>query len=123
MKDIKKPYDLKLRTKQFAIEILQLVDEMPKKKSTDIISYQLGKAGSSVAANYRATSRAKSSKDFINKLKICEEECDEAQFWLEILIEGKFHDVLRCKELLTESKELTAIIVTSIKTSRNNSQE
>src|ERR1700722_14523808 len=98
-----KPYDLKIRTKKFAIEILQLVDELPKKKSTDIIAYQLGHSGSSVAANFRASQRAKSTKDFINKLKICEEECDESKFWLEVLIEGKFHDSPKTQGLLKEA--------------------
>jgi four helix bundle protein len=115
-----KPYDLKLRTKRFAIEILQLVDELPKKKSTDIISYQLGRSASSVAANYRASSRAKTTKDFINKLKIVGEECDEAQFWLEALIEGKFHDEAKTQELHKEATELVAIIVKSIQTARAN---
>jgi four helix bundle protein len=118
-----KPYDLKLRTKQFAISILQLIDELPKKKSTEIIAYQLGRSGSSVAANYRACSRAKSAKDFIHKLKIAEEECDETQFWLEVLIDGKFHDEPKTKELHSEATELVAIIVKSIQTARANSPD
>lgn len=119
----KKPYDLKVITKQFAIAIMQLIDEMPNKKSTSIIGRQLGRCASSVAANYRASSRAKSTKDFINKLKIVEEECDEAQFWLEMLIEGNFYDAMKLKALHQEASELTAIIVKSIKTSRGNSSK
>lgn len=114
-----KPYDLKLRTKLFAIEILTLIDSLPRKKSTDIVANQLGRSGSSVAANYRASQRAKSARDFINKLKIAEEECDEAKFWMEILIEGKFYDSEKTRELLDESNELLSIIVKSIQTARN----
>ncbi len=50
-----KPYDLKLRTKKFAIEILQFVDELPNKRSTNVIANQLGRSGTSVAANFRAS--------------------------------------------------------------------
>jgi four helix bundle protein len=121
MSNPKKPYDLKARTKLFAIEILHLIDDLPKKKSSSIISYQLGRSGSSVAANYRASQRAKSTKDFINKLKISEEECDESKFWLEILIESGLADTPQLRELLIEADELLAILVASIqKTRRNN---
>ena len=48
---------------------------------------QIIRSSASVAANYSAASRGKSDKDFLNKLKICEEECDETQFWLELLVE------------------------------------
>lgn len=115
-----KPCDLKKRTKKFAIEVLQLIDELPKKKSTDIISNQLGRSGSSVAANFRASQKAKSTKDFINKLKISEEECDESKFWLEVLTEGGFYNSAKAQELLQESNELLAIIVKSIITTRQN---
>jgi four helix bundle protein len=116
-----KPFDLKLRTKIFAIDILRLIDELPKQKSTDIIAYQLGRSGSSLAANYRASGRAKSTKDFINKLKIAEEEADETQFWLDVLIQGKFHDTAKTQELYNEASELVAI--RSIQTARANSSD
>ena len=118
-----KPYDLKLRTKNFAIEILQFTDALPNKRSTNIIANQLGRAGTSVAANFRASQRAKSTKDFINKLKISEEECDETLFWLEVLQEGDFYRSVRSEELIKEANELLAIIVKSIQTTRYNSSK
>ena len=116
-----KPYDLKLRTKKFAIEILQFVDSLPSKRSANIIATQVGRSGTSVAANFRASQRAKSTKDFINKLKICEEECDETLFWLEVLTEGNFYNSTKASELMKEANELVAIIVKSIQTTRSNS--
>ncbi len=68
---------LQNRTKSFAVRVFKMVEKLPKSKGTEIIAYQLIKASSSVAANYRAVCRAKSKADFINKLKIVEEEADE----------------------------------------------
>ena len=74
----------------------------------------------SVGANYRVVSRAKSSNDFINKLKIVEEECDEYTFFLEILLEKSVNHKELIQKLLSEANEILAIIVASIKSARNN---
>lgn len=73
-------------------------------------------------ANYRASQRAKSTADFINKLKIVEEEADESCFFLEIILEiNKSQDLkIEIEKLLKESNEILAIVVASIKTARNN---
>lgn len=77
---------------------------------------------SSVGANYRASQRAKSTADFINKLKIVEEEADETSFFLEIILEiNKSQDLkFEIEKLLKESSEILAIVVASIKTAKNN---
>lgn len=69
--------ELKNRTKVFAIKIFKLEAKFPKSRAANIILNQLLKSASSVAANYRASQRAKSKADFINKLAIVDEECDE----------------------------------------------
>ncbi len=76
-----------------------------------------------MAANYRAASRAKSDADFINKLKICEEEADETQLWLELL--GEFNKGFEEKIVVLhkECDELLAIFVASIKTVRKRIEE
>ena len=77
---------------------------------------------SSVGANYRAACRAKSTADFLNKLKIVEEELDESMFFLELLEEfnPSFKEVIQ--ENWKEGNELLAIIVSSIITIRKNEQ-
>ena len=77
-----KNQELLRRTRQFAIKVFKLVDRLPKTEASKVIIYQLLKAASSVAANYRAVNRAKSQSDFKNKLKIVLEEADESNFWL-----------------------------------------
>lgn|SRR5690606_5208536 len=110
--------DLKARTKKFTLDCLALCTKIPKSREYDSIVRQLIRSSSSVGANYRAANRAKSDRDFINKLKIVEEEADESMFWLEILIEINSQNSENIKELINESNELVAITVASIKTAR-----
>lgn len=74
-----------------------------------------------MAANYRAVCRAKSSADFINKLKIVEEECDESLFWMEMLLESNLMKPERLAQLIEEGNALLAITVASAKTARLSS--
>ncbi|MEM6541573.1 MAG: four helix bundle protein, partial [Bacteroidota bacterium] len=76
--------DLKKRTQSFAFDCWMLCKEFPKSREFDAWVRQLIRSSSSVGANYRAACRAKSRKDFINKLKIVEEEIDESMYWLEL---------------------------------------
>ncbi len=79
---------LKARTKKFALQIIEFVDELPRNRVCDHVGRQLLRCGTSVAANYRAACRGKSSADFVAKLGIVEEEADECCFWLELLMES-----------------------------------
>ena len=76
------------------------------------------RAGTSVGANYRAAARAKSRADFVAKLGIVEEECDEAAYWMEVIMTLKLLKPSRLAKLHVEAGELLAIIVASIKTAR-----
>ncbi|MCL4481273.1 MAG: four helix bundle protein [Bacteroidetes bacterium] len=107
---------IKIRTKQIGIQVIKLVDELPKKMSTWVISKQIMRCSTSVGANYRAACRAKSEADFLNKLRIVEEESDETSYWLEILEEASLIEPVRIEKLKKEVNEITAIIVASQKT-------
>lgn len=106
------------RTKQLGLDIFILVDELPSKPSSWTIAKQIIRSSTSVGANYRAACRAKSLPDFINKLKIVEEEADETQYWLELLEEGGIVNPNRIEPLKNEVNEIIAMVVSSIKTSR-----
>jgi len=110
------------RTKSFAISVFKIIERFPKSKASDVVSYQLLRSSSSVAANHRASYRAKSKPDFINKIKIVAEEADENLFWLELAKEA---DILKNDKdldlLLKEANELTAIFTSSLKTAKQNS--
>ena len=79
--------DIKRRTKKFAIDTGRLTLQLERNDLNRNYCNQIIRSSSSVAANYRAARRAKSKADFINKLKIVEEELDERLFFLELLFE------------------------------------
>ena len=112
--------ELKIRTRKFAIDILNFVDQLPNRRSANIIGNQLGRCASSVAANYRAACRGRSHAEFVSKMGIVEEEADESVFWLDISPETKNttrEDVLPS---LNEARELTAIFTAACKTAKQN---
>src|ERR1700730_14027170 len=115
--------ELKIRTKKFAVDVLNFIDQLPNSKSARIISYQLGKSASSVAANYRGACRARSHAEFIAKIGIVEEEADESTFWLDITPETKNASIESTDPLLREARELTAIFTAASKTAKRNSPE
>src|SRR5215213_8210706 len=108
--------EMKLRTKQFALRIIRLVESLPQTKTADVIGKQLLRSGTSVGANYRASCRAKSSADFISKLAIVEEEADESIYWMELLIEANIVKENLLDNLMNETNQILSIIVSSIKT-------
>jgi len=112
------PRDLKLRTKTFAIEIIRLVESLPRGRSAEIIGRQLLRSGTSVAANYRAARRARSRREFLAKLGIVEEEADESYFWLELLADAGLSASADTDRLRNEANQLVAIIISSIRTAR-----
>ena len=105
--------DLKKRTKQFALRILKLVAALPNTVEGRAIGGQLVRAGTAVAANYRAACRGRSKAEFIAKLGIVEEEADESAFWMELIIEAELLKAPKVEALLTEAIELRKIMARS----------
>ncbi|AKA35161.1 four helix bundle protein [Flagellimonas lutaonensis] len=109
---------LKKRTQTFAIDCGYLCSRFPATREYDAYCRQLIRCAASVGANYRAACRAKSDADFLNKLKIVEEEADESMYFLEILLIISQKEHQEIKRLLQEANELLSIIVASINTVR-----
>ena len=107
------------RTKSYANRVVKLCAALPKDWIARVLGAQLLRGGTSVGANYRAVCRAKSTADFLNKLKIVEEECDESLFWMELLVENGFVKESRQRSLLQEGDEILSIVVASAKTTRS----
>ncbi len=108
--------ELRARTKQFALRIIRLWRTLPKQDDAQVIGRQLLRCGTSVGANYRAACLAKSGKDFLNKLRICQEEADECCYWIELLIESELFPAVKLNALLDEAQQLTAIMTAAAKT-------
>lgn len=113
-------FELQNRTKRLAISVILLSKKFPMSQEGKVISNQIIRSATSVAANYRASCRARSPKDFISKLGIVEEECDETMFWLEIIEELEMiQESDDISSLKKEANEILAITVASIKTVKN----
>src|ERR1700730_8729758 len=104
------------RTKQFALRIMKLVGALPKTVEGRAIASQLMRSGTSVAANYRAACRARSTAEFIAKLGTVEEEADESAFWLDLIIDAGLLSGDKTRPLLKEASEIVAIMASSKKT-------
>jgi len=112
--------NLKLRTKQFALRIIKLIESLPHDVTTNVLGKQLLRSGTSVGANYRAACRSKSAPDFISKMGTVEEEADESGYWMELLTDSGKIKLAKISALLQEANELTAIAVASINTARKS---
>ena len=111
--------ELKLRFRKFSGRIIKMVDNLPNTISGKAIGAQVVRSGTSPGANYRAACRAKSDKDFVNKLKIVEEELDETEYWIDIISDVELIKPELLLELRKETKELLAIITQSLITKKN----
>jgi four helix bundle protein len=112
--------ELKARTKQFALQVMQLIDRLPNTVKGRVVAHQLMKAATSVGANYRAACRGRSQAEFISKLSIVLEESDECCYLLELIMEGGLISPEEVQELYQEADEITAIMTASHKTACNN---
>ncbi|OUN62324.1 MULTISPECIES: four helix bundle protein [Butyricimonas] len=108
------------KTKRLGLHVIRFVEVLPQNYTSRVIINQILRCALSVGANYRAVCRAKSDKDFINKMKIVEEECDETIYWLEIIEESGLAKMEIVTPLKREAKEILAMIVASINTMSKN---
>lgn len=112
--------EMKARTKTYANRVVRLCAALPNNWIARTLGSQLLRSGTSVGANYRAVCRAKSTADFINKLRVVEEECDESLFWMELLVDNNFVKPSRLRDLMKEGDEILSIVVASAKTARTS---
>ena len=108
--------EFKRRTKQLGLAVIRMTEKFPETRLAWVVKDQILRSALSVGANYRAVCRAKSDKDFINKMRIVEEEADETAYWLAIIEESDLLKSDDLRELKREVNELVAMVVASIRT-------
>ncbi len=110
--------DFRARTFQFGIRCIRLAESLPKSATAQVVTKQLIRSATSVGANYRAAIRGRSRADFVSRMGIVEEECDEALYWIEVILELGLIPAARTTDLQGEANEILAIVISSIKTAR-----
>lgn len=110
--------DLKQRTKTFALRNIRLCGSLRKSNEADVIGKQLLRSATSVGANYREASRARSNSEFIAKIGICLQELDEASYWIELLEEAEIMPPSKLADLKDEADQLLAIFTTISKNTK-----
>jgi len=108
-------YDLKLRTKQFALRIIRLYEKLPLSTVAQVVGKQILRSGTSVGAHYREASRSRSRAEFISKIEVGLQELEETGYWLELLVESNIVQEGELNSLLKESSELNAILTACVK--------
>ena len=107
------PPDLKPRTKAFALRVIRMYSELPKGDAVaQVLGRQVLRSGTSVGANYREASRARSKAEFIAKIGDCLKEIEESEYWLELLVDSGCVPAANMADLLNENRQLIAIFTT-----------
>ncbi len=112
------PAELRDRTKAFALRVVKLYRSLPRTTDAQVIGKQLLRCGTAVAANYRASCRARSRAEFAARIGVVVEEADETGFWMEMLVDAEIVKIALLTDLLRESKELTAIFTATLRSVR-----
>ena len=113
-------YEMQRRMMRLTLDVIKLTKSFSMSQESKVISYQIIRCSSSTAANYRAACRAKSSRDFIAKMGIVEEESDETVFWLELIIASGLVNEEHVAPILKEANEIVAMTVRSLITAKEN---
>jgi four helix bundle protein len=106
---------LRERTKLFALRVVRMVGQLPRRVEAEMIAKQVLRSATGVAANYREASRARSRREMVSKLGIVEQELDETLLWLELLVEAELVAAARLEALRAECEELLKIMVACIR--------
>ena len=113
---------LRDRTKQFALRVIRLYTALPKDTTGPVLGRQVLRSGTSVAANFREASRARSDAEFVAKLGTVEQELDETMLWMELLVESGMIKPEMLQPLHQETEELLKIVVAAIKKTKAKQQ-
>jgi four helix bundle protein len=114
----KEEYDLRMRTKEFALRVVCMFSKLPKSFEAQHLGKQVLRSGTSVGANYREAHRARNKAEFIAKCGDSLRELDETAYWFELLVDSRIVPATKLSALRQECDELTAVFVTILKRSK-----
>lgn len=111
--------EMRVRTRRFGGSVVRFYVSLDKKREElRVLGKQMLRAGTSVGANYREASRARSDSEFVAKIELCAQEADETQYWLELLRDDCGLHSPELEKIWTEADELIRIFVTMSKNTK-----
>ena len=108
------------RSYLFALRIVKAYNFLTKQKDEYVLSKQMLRSGTSIGAMMREAKFAQSRADFVNKASIALKEANETLYWIELLHDSEYIDDLSFNSLHQEADELTAILASIVKTTKEN---
>ena len=115
-----KDSELRTRAKAFALHIIAVCDEVDTRKGRGVLVNQIVRSATSIGANIHEANYAASKADFVNKLHIALKECEETEYWIEMLVGSNAISEQAAKELLQECGVIRRMLVKSITTAKEN---
>jgi four helix bundle protein len=113
-------WDMKLRTRQFALKIIHLTESLPRTRTAAVIGSQVLRSGASVGAHYAEASRAKSRNDFLSKVVGATQELEETLYWIDLAVDSGLVASERAQDMQQEASQLMSILVTMAKRTKEN---
>jgi len=113
---------LKIKSKKFAVRIVNLYKYLCDDKNEYVLSKQLLRSGTSIGANIAESECAASEKDFVNKVYIALKECTETLYWLELLYDTSYLTEEEFNSIFVDCDELRKMLSATTKTIRNKTQ-
>lgn len=107
---------LRNKSKQFSIELIHACREMRRNKIEYALIDQLLRSGTSIGANIHEAQFAQGTKDFISKLEIALKECNECDYWLDILLSTQSMEPETSRALSAKCDEIRKILISSVNT-------
>lgn len=106
----------------FAVRIVRLYQHLTKERQEFVLSKQLLKSGTSVGANIREALRGQTRQDFVAKMNISLKEIYETEYWLELLHKTEYIHQMEFESIFADCRELTKLLMSIVKTTKENAQ-
>ena len=111
---------LEQKSFRFAVRTVNLCKHLRGTKKEHTLSKQLLRSGTSVGANIAEAQQAQSKADFISKLSIALKETAETKYWIRLLSAPGYLSEQEYRSIFSDCVELEKMLVTSVKTSKND---
>ena len=108
------------KSKDFAVEIVELCKVIKKEKRERVLTNQLLRSATSIGANIHESKYAQSSVDFVSKMQIALKECYESEYWLELLCRTKYIEDITYKSVVNDCGSIRRMLISSINTAKKN---